>query len=1170
MPIQRQSWKMNCRGVNLAAPIDQLPPGDYPRIENVRVIQQGAIEARPGQLQVNTTALGGLIHSIRRLNNPLTGDWTLFTGSGSNLLSGKTDQTVIDTGYSGNPLSLVRFRPDQSPESWMYVADTLKMTKVNVAGTVRGIGVAPPKKAPVTEVVSSLFVTADYFNTASSWTPTGGASSVTDIDRVPGGTSIAYTVQDLEPAALGWFTAAPNDSGADTSWLQPGCYLKFTDGGTNEIACVTQVLPAIKNNTILGIAYDTGTTGYCTIVFEIAAEGIERNSLVKLGPAGPPQEPIRVLSTSISPDGLYSIRTYTVGTYAVGTAVGGLVSFRARTNHVYPVGSTINGPTVNFNVTSSGAQTVGRIQKTVSLDLSALFDRPTQPDDYIHISLKADNPANLLYGRILLDVDATANNFTQNFYQKYFTPSDFQGAANGQLNLVDSTQSALQAALIQSSGVAYVGGDIYTSPVDGAYTNQASGDTPTTSQLTSGSNTWTELIFRVSDLQRVGGDTNQNLSDIKALAIELTVAGNINFSVAGWWFGGGYGPDVVPGTPNGLVYRFRYRDSRTGAKSIPGPATRYGLFPLRQMVYVAVTASADPQVDTIDIERLDPAVQDGEKVRWSYVGSIINANVTFADTLTPAYVQQNQPLEINTIMPWPVVVAPKAGVVNVVGSTVDWVSGDQFLLNYVGGTVIKIDGVDYQLQGTPSSATRIQLSGSANVGTNLPYQISSPLTYGQPLPVMFGPLEGSSASFVFGLGDPFNPGYLYWTNPDDPDSASDKNYIEVTPPSEPLVAGCVWNSFVIVASRDRLFMIQPELQQVNQFVATQLPAASGVWGRWAMTAGIDGIYYLGRDGIYQASPYYGGKLISQDLRPLFPHEGQAGTVTNGFSPVNMNVEPVLRIAVADSEVYFDYQDSTGSARTFKSAPTAQGAGVQAQDVKGWFPYVYKSAVGLHYWEECPDGVTPRLLQCDYAGSIQSSSSNGDNGSPINCIVQLPPLNGEDTRSQKLYVDAITDMEGAATLTLTADWTETNISVSLLAPSQRTQVITNIDNVGNLALYRNLTATYTFPSGTKLYEFQPSFYLQPYLATSLTCQYTDHGIPGWKQVRYARFALIGSSPVTLVVNTSEGGQFSYTLQPGLISSRSTLISSPHKKGVCSPTISRVLPPSLFSPTRPTSV
>ena len=1075
MPIpDRTPFKLTLRGINLVDLVDQLPPGDYPYCNNIRSLSQDGVESRPGQDPVFPAAMPDLaVHSIRSLTDitspaPL---YELLIGAGTNLYGqlGAAQPVLIDSGYSGNPLSLVPYRPDQSPDPRMYVANDLRMSRINTTTGVRdNVGIAPPNVPPSAEVTSNLHAVISS-DVAASWSATGIAGSITSQTRVS--TNIAQILYDT--GTTGFATISP--ASTDNHWLQPGARLVLAGGP--DTSTVLEVHPAISSTTIDNIVYDSGATGDCTMVLVGLSKGIARNSLIVI--AG---EVIRVLSVTPSPDGSYSLRCSTVGSYAAGNAVTGLVSFRMVTSVNYAIGTTLTALAVQFILTT-GATFVGGIKMPRVVDLSSIRPGiPLQLDDYIHISINANTPSNITSGRLLLDVDSTLNDFTKEYYQYEFTSTAFTDA---------------------------------------------------------GSSQWVELFVRVSDFTKIGSDYTRTFANVQEIGVELTVTGNTTVQIAAWWAGGGYGPDVIPGSPVGLIYRYRYRDSRTGAKSVPGAATRYELFPQRQQVTVLVYPSTDTQVDSIDIERLDPLLQAPAPATasFTYVGTVPNALTLFNDNLSATAISSNPSLETNVFQPFPVLKPPLAGVVNVVGTWVTYVSGDLFPANLIAGTVILINGVAYQTYGQPLASNVLQLVLSAGTQLGVSYSIVSPVIAGTPLPVLFGPLEGPTASFLFGTGDSDNPGTIYYTNGNDPDSAASTNFIEITPPSEPQIGGVVWNTYVFSGSRERLFMVQPTFDQPNLFTPLQIPAASGFWSPWSIAAGKDGIYYLGRDGIYRAVPYSGSIPVATDLWPLFPHEGDPGVQAGPLLPVDMTQGSPSSLqhslTVCEQDVYLDYLDTGGARRTLRYAPDNIGA---SQPRHGWLPSTYAHPVTRHYWEEVPFGTTPRLLECTSDGFVMASRGDADVATNITCSLQLPIINAGDSRAQKLYMDCITDMDGVADITLGFNYNSILLGAVVTSASPRGQGITIIDSVLlsgatvviNLPIFINISALYTFHPGTTLYEFQPSFYPQPYIVENVVTQFKDHGMPGWKVTRFGRFAYISATPLTLTIATSDERAYEYTL------------------------------------------
>lgn len=1108
--LNRKPFKFNCSGLDLFHPVDMMPPTYFPYINNCRSLIAGTVGVRPGYSQIGTHNLGDPIHSIRRMNNLLPGAnpaSALFMGIGTNLYAGDPNGPFlpIAASFSGNPLTSVIFRPDQSPEPWIYIADQNKMVKCNCAETVRNVGVAPPTVAPTPEIstvggvrnVTNNGIIEDG-NSNTGWTGGGTGGAVAVNTRVPAATTVSNILYDS--GSNGWACLSPQNAAGSYGFLQPGCRLILTGSGGPETVTVTEVHADIPDTTIAGIIYDSGSTGLCSIALSTQTPNLARNSILLLGVTST----VRVLSVTVGPDGLSSLRCSAPHTHVAGDAVRSVVSFRCYTTISIPAPAGGGPPTSATTITGNALEiqiTVGTgyATKTQSIDLSLFAfvngsNRPLMPDDYLHISLRFDVPTAISSGRLMLDVDPVTNDFTQNFFYKEFRQSDLQSAASGTLTSIVTQQTAIQNQVIDNSA-----------PDSGAISVQ----------LGTGTAQWTELFIKLADLVRVGTNQSVGLADVKAIRVELTTTATVIMDFSAWWVAGSYGPDVQTGSPVGIQYQYRYRDSRTGAKSVPGPPCRFDLYPLRQQITVGVTASSDPQVDKIDIQRFDPSL-----ATLVYVGSTANVTGNFNDDTQSSLIAGNPSLETNVFQPWPVLDTPKSGIVTVAGTSVTWISGDQFQTSLILGTVILIGNDAVQIYGQPHSTTFLELVSNLGALTNVAYSIVSPTLLGQPLPVMFGPMEGPTAIYAFGIGDSRNPGTVYWTNGNDLDSASDANTVEVTSPSEPLVSGVVWQTLVFVASAKRVFLGTPNFGQTStgsptiNFTFTELTSISGSFSPWGMCKGPQGVYMVGRDGLYVLN-YNDAKYYSQQIYPLFPHDGQAAAAsTNSFTPVLMTNPAHLLLTYCDGSLYFDYFDVNSNASTMEI------------DTSGnYWPHSYANVVISHYWEEVPEGVEPRLLMGTFDGFLMMAGGTTDNGATLNGGIRTPSLDFDDPRSLKLFMDLMTDSDAPGGYTCTLGFNNYSVTMSTFAggTTGRSQQLNSVSSTAaaGLVLYRNIAAFYILGAGALLYEFEPSFYLQPFYSKLYTTQLMDHGIPGWKQLRFGRIALISTSSVLIQILNDDG-------------------------------------------------
>jgi len=177
--------RLSFGGFDLVHPIDQLPPTKYPYAANVRAYIKGAIKGR-NLLADAIYNLGAPVHSIRRLNDstpagPASG-FSIVNGASTRISVWNSTGGVADVadGLSGNPVSIIPFRPNASVRPFAYIADSAAQGQVTlhtqslfsgapvnfvsngmlkVASTPNGtcwkMGIAEPPLAPVVSTANS-------------------------------------------------------------------------------------------------------------------------------------------------------------------------------------------------------------------------------------------------------------------------------------------------------------------------------------------------------------------------------------------------------------------------------------------------------------------------------------------------------------------------------------------------------------------------------------------------------------------------------------------------------------------------------------------------------------------------------------------------------------------------------------------------------------------------------------------------------------------------------------------------------------------------------------------------------------------------------------------------------------------------------------------------------
>ena len=1077
--IIRTPVRMDCAGLDLVNPVDRQPPGSFPFLENVRVTQEGRIDGRPGNTVYDSSASAPkLPHSIRRLNDPdlslAAAGYTNIVGNGTILEAGAQGAlSSIDTGYSGKPLSLIPFRPDQSPESWMYVYDSAKSAKVRADGAVRAIGVAPPSRAPSIEYGIPGVAVINEGQTDTGFSVSGAATAHGTFDRTNGDTDTLTTVI-YNSGTSGWCCIQP--AVTQPFWMGERMRIILNSGGGNaETVVVREIHNAVAATTIAAIAYDSGTSGACSVVLTGNPVGLARNSLLQFVGGGG-TEIVRVTEVILSPDGtVYSLRCVLANTHAATATVNGILSWYVYTTLTHAAAETYSAEAVSITQSAAGA---GIAQLTASISASTANNRPIDPaNDYLHISVFFQNPQNIVNLQLLVSLDGTPN-------------FSFTNPGNSWIWTIPQTQLNNQG----SSG-----------------------------------NSWGEVVIPISSGVRSGNDLTRTFANITGIALQLTTTGACAWGFDWWYFFGTYGPVIQPNAPTGYTFQSRFRDASTGSASVPGPQNRYELFPLREQVLVTPATTTAAGVDEIDIYVLGGTIS-----QFLYVGSVMNNNGspnTFSDNLPDTFILEvNQPPDLTLLQPWPILDLPWMGTVNVIGTSVVWASGTQFNLNLLSNSVVLINGVAAQTYGQPRSATFLELTQDAGNLTGATFLIASPTLAAQTLPVAFGPLEGPFLPVVGAVGDAKNAGTWYFTNQANLDAASDQNTLELTNPSEPLITGETWNGQFYVGSRENVFAVRYAFiqQGTTPYQFVRLPSPSGFWSLWAICRGPDGVYALGRDGIYRWTDASGVNISDAKLYPMFPHDGQPAVTTNGVVPVDMTQTAFMRMSATDFDVRFLYLDTNGVQHTLRYEVANQR----------WFLHTYADPLSYEYLNEplanSPNSV--QILQLSRTlGNIYLAGGNTDNGTAITSSLQLPSNDGGDERAQKLYVDLMIDADGTGDFTVTPQY---NNQVTAGTPGtftvsgSRQQFQLNVASLpGGLALYRNIGPLITWtggPAGPRLYAAEPSSYIQPYLSKRVTTQQLNFSFPAWKSWRRLYPGLISNSDLTFTILCQDGRSFSVTI------------------------------------------
>ena len=1147
-PFQRATVKAG-KGLDLTNPIDQLADDRHPYVKNIRSYNRGGLQPRPGLELLHTLAN---VHSIFQLQDNYNSRYPFIYGAGTNLFTSANLVTPVATGFSGHPLTGVVGRPERTPDPWLFVGDENKMVAVGSDSSVRNWGIAPPMHGPTLlnpDPAKMLSVTdcTNLTQDGATWNNSVGAGALSLVNRT--NTTITRILYDS--GTTGYCLIQPAAMGKD---IQPNMRL-FANSA--EYVLVEQVLPAISDTTVEAIEYDTGTTGLCTIQLTAATAGLQPNSMLLLNAV----EPVRVLEVIDGLDNRPCIRVSTTTTIAAGHTVVGLGAFRCYTTTTLAAAHTLVCKSIQTTIdpTVGTPAGIGNIRLNAPRDITQVGGKTITEDDEISIGLYIQDINRLIEVRLWFDVDPgtilntyAGTDLSRNYYFYAARAADLQSYADFQLatSLVGTTPGRIQKSTYDkfNAGPNTLVRDNETGKLisydqalaDFRALKSGFGDTTKglfagnkqeilkkfqdrygvsvndqnepLFQIGSGKEQWYQLTIKVKDLQRVGTDRSRTLKNVTAVMAsfqltQLATPATVDCAISSWWIGGGYALDSYSSPTvfsDAYYYRYTGWNDTTGDESLPSPATRVGVLSRRQQNQIQLAKHPDPQVTKLNIYRYG-----GTLKQWLYVGQVDNpagATTTFTDNLPDESIANNQLLRFNLYAPFATAGRPARGTCRIVGNKMIWLSGDTFDTTWAPGTEVVINGKTHLLYKQPTDTTHIELAASAGAGTPLNFYFPSPIRLGKPLSRVFGPYgTGAEALVYFACGDPVNPGYLYWTNENDPNATTDANYIEVTPPNEPLINGCVYDGRVFVFSSERMWQVTAsrDLTGALTYVPQEIANSRGLVAPWALC--VDKlIYFVSKDGIYYSEGGQPTSLTTEALYELFPHDGIPGKDINQIPAPDMTQDMYLRLSSLSGMLYFDY--------LIQDRPS--------EFVIDMATLVLTIQRGAWMYDEYADqGVRCRYPaiganSSDYRMVCATASKVGtltgvltqDYGDAFECQWDTMAYNAGEFRAQKHWGDYECNLDA----TDVGDQLEVAIYSNEFTNLIQTDTITlevgrnrpRFDLPEDL-FQINLGARFTFQSefggGFVWYTWEPSLLLRPELSNLRVTDWDDCGTPGTKRV-----------------------------------------------------------------------
>ncbi|HLZ39393.1 MAG TPA: hypothetical protein VKQ11_00430 [Candidatus Sulfotelmatobacter sp.] len=576
-------------------------------------------------------------------------------------------------------------------------------------------------------------------------------------------------------------------------------------------------------------------------------------------------------------------------------------------------------------------------------------------------------------------------------------------------------------------------------------------------------------------------------------------------------------PTFSAGSITGTGYQWRWvlRHLVTGSTSAPGAPTYTPQSLTNQQASFPDPNTALSTEYIWDLYRFGGTLQ-----AWAFVGSVVNSSGgTVTDNFTDLQLDSAQTLDVQPgdvlFQPFLVRDVPRsgtAGSVNAAQATVPGALGGhgsqvnsaaQFNPNWIHGTTITVNDIECTISAIVSSSILFVDQDLGNLGA-VGWKVDGALEAGAPLPYMWGPYgAGQFGLYMFGCGDPRNPGTLYWTNGNDPDTTSPTNSLELCSPSEILQNGCIWNGRCYVWSNERMWEVTPDLINAGQFIAQVIPGARGLAAPWAFCVG-DLIYFVAKDGIYESGGGLPKNISDAQMYQLFGHdslngeivaipdpEGAPGAQLLLYTP-DPNNQKTWRLTWYDGVLYFDYVEfTTGLSRTLVR---------DSHIMNGWIIDYYPASLNVGYVYRFGEEASHDVL-VGVGSSLGHFFGNSDFGQPIECAVMTGADLLGDYRAPKLIGDAVVGgltNNTNVTARLLGSLNTIQLGSGTLNTPAYGQLIIDVGNgLGQLDRTAGLWFHWSSTVEITVSDWEPSYVLKPETIQKRATDWTDDGLAGSK-------------------------------------------------------------------------
>lgn len=375
----------------------------------------------------------------------------------------------------------------------------------------------------------------------------------------------------------------------------------------------------------------------------------------------------------------------------------------------------------------------------------------------------------------------------------------------------------------------------------------------------------------------------------------------------------------------------------------------------------------------------------------------------------------------------------------------------------------------------------------------------------QALPYVWGPFIGK---YLLACGDPYRPGYVYWTNNENPDGASPTNNLQVTSPIEKLLGGVVYNGLPYVFSLSDLYALDyGGANAVPTFASRKTPCGRGVVAPWAMTVG-PMIFFVSQDGVYETNGQTPAMSLTEEtLRPIFN-----GISVGPYKPIDFTNSEYIRLTYSKQELDLFYKDTSGKIQHL----------VYNLLYKRWKRAQDTPKMRVAYGDE--NQPTQNLYLGGTDGAVYIQSGTTDNGSTISVTAKTGEFDLRAPLTKKEAGNFLLDANpNGNSITVTPYFDNVAGDPEVLTGSSQQKFAINLQDT----YFYDIAFLFEWSGSAIIYQANLLWRGDEEEIKHWEFPETSHGIQGWQHVRDAYICLRSNAEVILT-QVIDGTEYSYSI------------------------------------------